>query len=184
MAYDFSSFKKESGDVHTWLRQEFVGLRSGVANPALLDKVQVDAYGARTPIEHVASISSEDPRTLRIAPWDSSMIQPIEHAIAAANLGISTATDERGVRVIFPELTEETRKHTVKILKDRYEEARIRVKHIREKTWSDIQEKEKEGEISEDERFALKDQLQKVTDEANSTLEDEFRKKENEIMNV
>jgi len=184
MAYDFSSFKTQTVDVLTWLKHEFTGVRSGQATPALLDKVQVDAYGVKSPIEHVATVSIEDPKTLRIAPWDTGMIKPIESAIAAANLGISTATDNIGVRVIFPDLTEETRKNTVKLLKDRYEEARIRIKHVREKTLNDIQEKEKAGDISEDERFTLKEQLQKLTDDVNNTLEDVFKKKEQEIMNM
>lgn len=184
MAYDFSSTKAALAEVHTWLKNEFSGIRSGQATPALLDKVQVDSYGSRSPIAHVATVSIEDPRSLRIAPWDKGMIKVIEGAIAAANLGVSTASDDMGVRVIFPELNEETRKNIVKMLKDRFEEARIRVKTAREKTWSAIQQEEKDGVLSEDDKFRLKDELQKMVDTANADLESAFKKKEQEIMTV
>ena len=184
MAYDFSSAKDALEEVGGWLKGEYIAIRSGQATPALLDKVQVDSYGSKSPIGHVATVSIEDPRTLRIAPWDKEMIKEIESAVAAANLGVSVGSDDAGVRVSFPEMTEENRKNTVKLLKDRLEEGRVRIKNAREKAWNEVQQKEKDGEVSEDEKFGAKEELQKLVDAANNELEAIFKKKEEEILTV
>lgn len=183
MAYQFNQTKEEFEKVAEWLKGEYMAIHSGKASPVFLDSVQIESYGALMPIKNVASISIEDPKTLRVSPWDKSQVKDIEKAIGASNLGLSVATDESGLRVIFPMLTTENREKMVKVLKERLEEARIRVRSVREKTQKDIEEKEKNSEMSEDDKFRAKEELQKKVDEANTKLEDLFKVKENEILN-
>lgn len=182
MQYNFSNFKKELKKVEEFLAQEYNQLNVGRASPMVLDGVSVESYGSRVPLKNVASVSIEDPKTLRIAPWDKSQVKEIEKSILASNLGLSVATDEAGIRVIFPQLTTETRMKLVKVLKEKLEEARITVRRERESSWEDIQKQEKEGKLTEDEKFRAKDDLQKVIDEANQSLENIFEKKEKEVM--
>ncbi|MCE9548962.1 ribosome recycling factor [Candidatus Nomurabacteria bacterium] len=182
MQYNFSSLKTELKKVEEFLSKEYSQLNVGRASPMVLDGVSVESYGSFMPIKNVASVSIEDPKTLRIAPWDKGQLKDIEKAIMASNLGLSVATDESGIRVIFPQLTTETRQSLVKILKEKLEEARISVRRERERVWEDVQEKEKEAKMTEDEKFRAKDDLQKVVDETNGNLEAIFEKKEKEVM--
>ncbi|MES2023561.1 MAG: ribosome recycling factor [Patescibacteria group bacterium] len=182
MQYNFSNFKTDLKKVEEFLSKEYSQLSTGRASPMVLDGISIEVYGAFQPIKNVASVSIEDPKTLRIAPWDKTQIKAIEKAIMVSNLGLSTAVDEIGIRVIFPQLTTETRQNLVKVLKQKMEESRITVRKERERVWDDIQAKEKEGTMTEDEKFRAKDDLQKVIDEANNNLESIFEKKEKEVM--
>ncbi len=182
MAYNFSTFKESLKGVESWLAGEFAGLRTGRVSPAILDGISVESYGSKMPIAHVAAVSIEDAKTLRIAPWDNAMVKEIEHAIQAANLGVSVVPDSAGIRISFPDLTEERRKSLTKIVKTKLEDARIRVRQERDKTISDIQAKEKAGEINEDDRYRLKEEAQKLVDETNAKLDALAEKKEGEIM--
>lgn len=182
MAYNFSSFKEEIKKIEEWLAKEFSQLHTGRATPSLLDGVSVDSYGSMSPIVHVAAVSIEDPRTLRVSPWDKTQVKAIEKAIISQNLGLSVSVDDAGLRVSFPALTTETRVKLTKIVRDRMEDARVSVRSEREKFLKDIEQKEKDGELSEDEKFRCKEELQKLVDEANSKLEDLTRKKEADIM--
>jgi len=164
------------------LGKEYNQLNIGRASPMVLDGVSVESYGSFVPLKNVASVSIEDPKTLRIAPWDKSQIKNIEKAIAGANLGLSAATDDLGIRVIFPQLTTETRQTLVKVLKEKLEESRITVRREREKLLEDIETKETEGKMTEDERFRAKEELQKIINETNGSLEVIFEKKEKEVM--
>ncbi|OGI64423.1 ribosome recycling factor [Candidatus Nomurabacteria bacterium RIFCSPHIGHO2_01_FULL_40_20] len=183
MQYNFSNFKAEVKKIEDFLSKEYNQLNIGRASPMALDGISVESYGAYTPLKNVASIAIEDPKTLRISPWDKSQIKGIEKAIAGANLGLSLAVDEAGIRVIFPQLTTENRQSLVKVLKEKLEEARISVRRLREEIWEDIQEQEKAGKMTEDEKFRAKDDLQKIIDETNKNLEAIFSKKEKESMN-
>lgn len=183
MQYNFTNFKNDLKKVEEFLSKEYASLNVGRASPMVLDGISVEVYGDYQSIKNVASVNIEDPKTLRIAPWDKTQIKPIEKAIMAANLGLSVATDEAGIRVIFPQLTTETRQNLVKVLKNKLEESRITVRKERERVWDDVQEQEKEGKITEDEKFRAKEDLQKVIDEANKNLEAIFEKKEKEVMN-
>ncbi len=164
------------------LSKEYSQVHTGRASPSILDGITVESYGAFQPLKNVASISIEDPKTLRIVPWDKGVIKSIEKAIIASNLGLSPATDEAGIRVIFPQLTAESRQSLVKVLKEKLEEARIAVRRERENAWNDIQEQEKNGKMTEDEKFKGKDDLQKIVDETNRNLESIFDKKEKEVL--
>ena len=165
-----------------WLLREYAGLHTGRATPAVLDTIIIDSYGSKMPIKNVASINIEDPKTIRVSPWDKNQVKEIEKAVNTANLGLSVTVDKEGLRVIFPQLTEETRGSLVKVLKAKLEESRIRMRQEREKVWNDVQRVEKDGKMSEDDKFRAKDEIQKIIDEANNKLEALFAKKEKEVM--
>jgi ribosome recycling factor len=179
--YDFKKFDQKIADAREWLAREYRGLRTGRASAAILDGVQVNAYGSMMPLKQVAGISTEDPRTLRVQPYDPSTIKDIERAISAANLGVGTAADSSGLRVTFPDLTTERREELIKAAKGKLEEARTAVRLARDESWKEIQEKERLGELTEDDKYQLKDDLQKKTDKANEELETAFEKKETEM---
>lgn len=182
MPYDFSQLKDEFKKVEEWLSGEYSRVHTGRATPVVLDPVLVETYGgSHARINQIASIGIEDPRTLRITPWDKNQIKDIERAVKAANLGLSVSTDSDGLRAQFPQLTGEDRERLVKTIKDKLEEARIKVRLEREKVWDDIQAKARGGEIDEDEKFRLKEEMEKIVDEVNVALEDIFAKKERDI---
>lgn len=182
MQYNFLNFKTALKKVEEFLSKEYSQLNIGRASPMILDGVNVESYGSFVPLKNVASVSIEDPRTLRIAPWDKSQIKGIEKAIVGANLGLSVATDDLGIRVIFPQLTTDTRKTLVKVLGEKLEEQRITVRREREIVFRDMEAREKEGKMTEDEMFRAKEELQKIINETNSNLEAIFEKKEKEVM--
>jgi ribosome recycling factor len=182
MAYNFSEFKTRVLGIEEWLKKEFSLLRTGRATSAILDSITVDSYGTQSPIAHVGNIVMEDARTLRVTPWDKTQVKAIEGAITKADLGLSVSTDESGVRVIFPELTGERRAQIIKLLKQKLEDARISLRKERENVLNDFKQKEKEGEMSEDDHFKGKEELQKHVDEANRRFEQLAEKKEAEII--
>ncbi|MFA5095212.1 MAG: ribosome recycling factor [Candidatus Paceibacterota bacterium] len=182
MQYNFSSFKTEINKVAEFLSKEYSQLNIGRASPMVLDGISVESYGSHVPLKNVASVSIEDPKTLRIAPWDKSQIKEIEKSIISSNLGLSVAVDDSGIRVVFPQLTTETRQTLVKVLKEKLEEQRITIRKERERIWDEIQKLEKDGKMTEDEKFRGKDDLQKIIDEINRKLESIFEKKEKEVM--
>jgi len=182
MFYSFSNFKIEINKIAEYLSKEYGQLNIGRASPMILDGVSVESYGTRVSLKNIASVSIEDPKTLRIAPWDKNQIKEIEKAIVSSNLGLSVAVDTSGIRVIFPQLTTETRQTLIKVLKEKLEESRITVRKERERIWDEIQKLEKGGKMTEDEKFRAKDDLQKVIDEINQKLEDIFGKKEKEVL--
>ncbi len=182
MAYNFTPFKQGIKEVEEWLKKELSGIRTGKASPALLDIVKVEVYGSFMPINQVASVNLEDARSIRITPWDVSQVKPIEKAITASNLGLSVTVDDKGLRVIFPELTTERRSDLMKVVKQKLEDARKSVRLEREKVMNDVEKKEKEGGMGEDEKFRIKGDVQKIVDETNKNLESLFEKKEKEII--
>ncbi len=183
MAYNFTEFKTKANGSVEWLKKEMSAIRTGRATPNLLDSVQVEAYDSRVPVEQVAGVTIEDARCIRVSPWDMTQVKAIEKAIVLANLGVSVAVDDKGIRVIFPELTSERRVSLMKIAKQKLEEARISLRTEREGVWDDIQKQTKEGIIREDDKFRLKDELQKIVDETNTKFDELAMKKEKEISN-
>ena len=181
MAYDFKPFEKRIGEIGERLGKELSSVRTGRAVPAILDGIQVESYGARVPINQVATIGIEDARTLRIAPWDMSVAKEIEKAITVANLGLSVGMDEKGVRVFFPELTAERRTSLVRLAKEKVEESRTQLRLAREDVWSDIQNQEREGTLSEDDKFRCKDEMQKRVDAGNHSFDESLVRKEKEL---
>lgn len=179
MSYNFSNFKLEVKKAEDFLSKVYRELNIGRASPMVLDSIVVEAYGDMQPLKNVASINVEDPKTLRIAPWDKTHIKAIEKAIMTSDLGLSTAVDDSGIRVIFPQLTTENRQKLVKVLKEKLEDARITVRQVRGEEMDNITN----AGLTEDEVKRTKDELQKLVDETNKNLEDSFKKKESEVMN-
>lgn len=164
--------------------EEASKIRTGRAHPGLVENLSVDYYGTRTPLRQIASISIPEARQILISPWDKGSLVLIEAAIRESDLGLNPGNDGVALRITLPALTEETRKNLVKSLNQRAEEARIAVRNVREEIWKDIQDFEKSGDISEDDKFFGKEELQKVVDEYNQKLEVIRKKKEEEVLTV
>ena len=182
MSYDFNKFKKSLEGVEEWIKKEFSGIRTGQASPTLLDSVKVESYGVLLPILQIGSINAEGPRTLRIIPWDLSQSKEIEKAITLTNLGVSVSTDDKGLRVNFPELTAERRTQITKIAKEKLEEGKKQIRVHRDEIMKDLQSKEKSGNLGKDDVFRYKNETQKIVDEINKKLDGLYSKKEREIM--
>lgn len=182
MAYNFAPLKAELKKTEDWLHEEYMSIHTGRATPAVLDKVQVEAYGTAQPVSHVAAIAIADARTLMITPWDKTVLKDIEKAVVSSGLGLGVAATGEGIRVSFPDLTSERRTALAKVVRAKLEDARVAVRREREKAWEDIQAKEKEGAMSEDDKFRGKEELQKVVDETNKRLEEIAERKEKEIV--
>jgi ribosome recycling factor len=181
MAFDFKPLDTKLAGAKEWLSREYQGLRTGRATPSILDGVKVSAYGSMMPLNQVGTIRIEDARSLMIQAFDPSIIKDIEKGISAADLGVGVGSDAAGVRVTFPELTGERREQLIKLAKAKLEDARTTVRGGRDECWKDIQEQEKEGTLTEDDKFRLKDEMQKKVDAMNSELEKIFEKKETEM---
>ena len=181
MAYNFQPFKARTVEIEDWFKKELSLLRTGRATTAILDSITVESYGSMAPIAHVGTISMEDARTIRVTPWEKGQVKAIETAIQKANIGLSVTSDDQGLRVIFPELTGERRGQIVKLLKDKLEDARITLRKEREELLNEFKKLEKDGEMSQDEHFKAKEELQKHVDEANARFEAMAKRKEEEI---
>jgi ribosome recycling factor len=181
--FDFGELKNKSKEVESWLIKEFLAIRTGRASSAILDFVSVEAYGSKMAIKELANIIIEDSRSIKIEPWDMNVGKSIEKAIITSNLGLSVAPYDKGLRIIFPELTTERREQFVKVVKQKLEEAKVSLRGLRDKTWKAIEEKEKVGGMGEDDKFRLKDEMQKIIDECGKKLEELSTKKEDEIRN-
>ena len=179
--YDFKQFDAKTGGAKEWLVKEYRGLRTGRAAPAILDGVAVSAYGSMMPLKQVANVGIEDARTLRVQPFDAGLLKDVERAISAVDLGVGTSSDGATVRVTFPELSGERRTQLVKLAKGKLEEARTTLRVARDEAWKEIQTREKEGTLTEDDKFSLKEELQKKVDKANEELEKAFESKEKEM---
>lgn len=181
MAYNFSNFQKKIKETQEWLVREYSSIRTGRASTAFLDAVKVESYGTEMPITSLANIATEDAKTIRISPWDSTQTQAIERGIIAANLGVSVVVDGSGLRVIFPELTGERRLQLVKVAKEKLEDARVAIRRERSEVSDDLNEKKKTGEMGEDEMMRNKAEMEKLVQEGSKKLEELFDKKEQEI---
>lgn len=165
------------------LKRELASLRAGRATPALLDRIQVEYYGAMTPVSQLANISTPDSRTLTIQPWDKTSIGAIEKAIMKSELGLTPANDGSLIRLVVPALTEERRGELVKLTRKTGEESKVAIRNIRRDANDDIKKLEKSG-ISEDESRGHQDDIQKFTDKYIAEVEKVLSSKEKEIMEV
>jgi ribosome recycling factor len=166
------------------LNEEIGKIRTGRANPALVESLIVDYYGTKTPLKQIASINAPEARLLVIQPWDKGALVYIESALRESDMGFNPNNDGQVIRINIPALTEERRKELVKVLNQRAEDGKISVRSIREEAWKELQEAEKEGKMSEDDKFSGKDYLQKIVDEFNAKIEEIREKKEKEIMTI
>ena len=163
---------------------EYLVIRAGRANPHILDRVFVDYYGVPTPIKNMASITVPEARILAISVWDQSQMKNISKAISMADLGVTPNEDGKIIRLIFPMLTEERRKDIVKSIKKIAEDTKVAVRNARRDAMDMIKDLEKEGEISEDEQAGYEDDIQKMIDKACDKIEENYKTKEKEIMEI
>ncbi len=166
------------------LQIELGKLRTGRATPSLVEDLKVDYYGTKTPLKQIAAINTPEPRTIMIQPWDRGALVSIESAIRESDLGFNPNNDGIVIRINIPMLTEERRKDLVKVLNQKAEESRIAVRMVREDALKEIQDMEKAGDISEDDKFKGKDKLQEIIDQYNKKIEEIRAKKEQDIMTV
>lgn len=181
MSYDFSKLKANIKETEEWLARELSGVRTGRATPTLLDAVKPEAYGTRTPLRELASVSVEDARTLRVIPWDRDLLKAIEKGITDADLGVGVSTDDMGLRVSFPELTSERRSQLSKFAGDKTEQAKVTLRQHRTDALKALDAAEKAGGMGEDELKRLKVELQKLIDAGNESLLKILERKETEI---
>ena len=163
---------------------DFASVRAGRANASVLDRIMVDYYGSPTPIQQIAAISSPDPRALVISPWDGTALKSIEKAIQNSDLGINPQNDGKGIRLTFPQLTEERRKELVKQIHKYAENGKVAVRNIRRDAMEAFKKKEKASEITEDDLKQAEKDLQKLTDESCKKLDELLAKKEKELLAV
>ena len=163
---------------------DFASVRAGRANAAVLDRIMVDYNGSPTPIQQIAAISSPDPRSLVIAPWDATAVKAIEKAIQNSDLGINPQNDGKSIRLNFPQLTEERRKELVKQIRKYAENGKVAVRNIRRDAMEHFKKLEKASEITEDEMKQAEKDLQKLTDDSCKKLDELLAKKEKELMAV
>ena len=181
MTYDFSKLKAHIKETEEWLARELAGVRTGRAAPSLLDSVKPEAYGTRTPLRELANVSVEDARTLRVIPWDKSLVKAIEKGITDADLGVGISTDDQGIRISFPELTSERRTQLLKIAGDKTEQAKVTLRAHRTDALKALEAAEKDGGMGEDEVKRLKAEVQKLIDASNESLAKVLERKEIEI---
>lgn len=165
-------------------QKELVGIRTGRANPALVEELAVDYYGTATPLFQLAKITTPDSRTILIQPWDKQAIQSIEKAILRSNLSLTPINDGTSIRLNIPSPTEERRKELVKLVKKKGEDAKVIIRNIRRTGIEELEKEKKNGKISEDLEKRLKDQLQKITDKYIEEIDKILTEKEKEIMEV
>lgn len=163
---------------------ELKTIRAGRANAQVLDKVSIDYYGTQTPIAQVGSISSPEPRTLVIQPWDASVLKEIEKAILKSEVGVTPQNDGKVIRLSFPPLTEERRKELVKLVKKYSEEAKVQVRNARRDAMDDYKTQKKNGEVTEDELKTIEKDIQALTDKYIKEIDDITSSKEKEILEV
>ena len=184
MSTRFNALKENLDVAIEKYQLELGGIRTGRANPKIVEDLVIDYFGAPTPINQAANITSTDARTIVIAPWSKDSLVDIEKAINESELGISPVNDGEAIRLSFPPLTEERRKELVKVVGQKTEEARIKVRKLREGLREEIQKDEKDGSISEDDKYRDDDELQKIVDEYNKQIETIHIKKEDDLMSV
>lgn len=166
------------------LKKELATMKAGKANPTMLDRISVEYYGSETPINQLAGVSSPEPRVLLIQPWDKASLKSIEKAILQSDLGINPSNDGNVIRLIVPELTEETRKQIVKKVKKFGEDGKVAIRSIRRDANDKIKNLKKENEITEDEAQSAEESMQKLTDKFIKKIDEIIIEKEKEVMSV
>ena len=166
------------------VKSDFAGVRAGRANAGVLDRIQVEYYGTPTPIQQVASISTPDPRTLAIQPWDGSLLKEIERAILCSDLGINPQNDGRVIRLSFPQLTEERRMELTRQVRKYGESGKVAIRNIRRDAMEHFKKLEKASEITEDEMKQAEKDLQKLTDDYIKEIDKVAEKKEKELFEI
>lgn len=180
--YDKADIERRMQGAVDSLKGDLGGLRTGRANVALLDPVQVEVYGAMMPLNQVATVSAPEPRMLSVQVWDRSNVLPVEKGIAHAGLGLNPMTDGQTIRLPIPDLTEERRKELAKLAGQYAEKARVAIRNVRRDGMEMLKEDEKKKEISEDDRKRLEEEVQKLTDQYVKLADEATAHKEKEIL--
>lgn len=166
------------------LKEEYVTIRAGRANPHILDRLRVDYYGTPTPIQQVANVSVPEARMIQIQPWEASLIKDIEKAILVSDLGLTPNNDGKTIRLVFPELTEDRRKELAKDIKKKGDNAKVAIRNIRRDANDAIKKENKAGDISDDEAKNSEDEIQKITDKYIAMIDSAIDDKTKEILTV
>lgn len=166
------------------LKEEYVTIRAGRANPHILDRLRVDYYGTPTPIQQVANVSVPEARMIQIQPWEASLIKDIEKAILVSDLGLTPNNDGKTIRLVFPELTEDRRKELAKDIKKKGDNAKVVIRNIRRDANDAIKKENKAGDISDDEAKNSEDEIQKITDKYIAMIDSAIDDKTKEILTV
>ena len=181
---DYNQVENKMQERIDYLESELGNVRAGRANPQILNKVQVEYYGAITPLNQVAAISVPEARQIMITPWDKSLITPIMKAIQVAELGINPMNDGNGIRLTFPELNEERRREIVKSVKSLGEDTKVGIRNARRDAIDEAKKAQKAGEMSEDDLRVVEDKIQKITDKFVAKADELVSIKEKEVMEV
>lgn len=180
--YDKADLERRMHGAVESLKHDLAGLRTGRANTALLEPVHVEVYGANMPLNQVATISAPEPRMITVQVWDKSNVGPVDKAIRSAGLGLNPIVDGQNIRLPIPDLTEERRKELAKLAGQYAEKARIAARNVRRDGMDSLKTDEKKGEISEDERKRLENEVQKLTDSTIADIDGAAHAKEKEIL--
>ncbi len=181
---DYKQFEDKMKKTCEALSATLATIRAGRANAAVLDQITVDYYGVPTPIQQVASVSTPDPRSLFIQPWDGSVLKGIEKAILASDLGINPQNDGRGIRLVFPPLTEERRRDLVKQTKKYGEESKVAIRNIRRDAIEKFKKQQKASEMTEDDYKIAEKDIQKLTDDFIKEIDKITERKEKELTEI
>jgi ribosome recycling factor len=165
-------------------RRDLTTIRTGRANPAILDRVEVEYYGSRLPLIQVATVSAPEPRSLIIAPWDKGALGPIERALMKSDLGLTPNNDGNVIRLNIPQLTEERRREMTKMVHRKIEDGKVSVRNVRRDTIEDLRSLKKAGDVAEDEEKRTEEQVQKITDKFIYELDVAKTAKDAELMEV
>lgn len=182
--FDLGEYKRRMDGAVASLKTEFSGLRTGRANPALLDNIVVKAYGSEMPLNQVGSISVPEPRMLTVSVWDKTAVAGVERAIRESSLGLNPVVDGQTLRIPLPPLTEERRKELVKVAGQYSENAKIAVRNVRRDAMDTLKKAEKDGNMGEDEQKAHAADVQKATDDVIAVIDSALEEKSAEIMQV
>ncbi len=181
---DYNLIEEKMNKAIDYLKDELSNIRAGRANPAILNKIDVDYYGMSTPINQVGTISVPEARQILVTPWDKSMVIAVEKAIQKADLGVNPINDGNSIRIVFPELTEDRRRELSKDVKALGEEAKVAVRNNRRDAIDEVRNSHKASEITEDELKIAEEKIQKITDKYISIIDNVIAEKEKEIMEV
>jgi ribosome recycling factor len=166
------------------VRSQFATIRTGRANPTLLDRIEVEAYGSRMPLRSVASVGVPEPRLLTVTPFDPNTLKNVERALRDSDIGLNPQNDGKIIRLPIPELTEERRRELIRVARHMAEEGRVSVRNVRRDEMKDVHELRKEGEISQDDEHRAEDELQKLTNDYVQRIDAALTDKESELMEV
>ena len=181
---DLSAAERRMQGAVESVKREFSTIRTGRANPAILDRVEVEVYGSKMDLRSVANVGAPEARLLMVTPFDPNSLKPIERAIENADIGLNPQNDGKVIRLPIPELTEERRRDMIRMARNMSEDARVSVRNVRRDEMRDVHELRKEGEISEDEERRAEDELQRLTNRYVKAIDDAVAEKETELLEV